>query len=157
VDVTIVRAERKDLENVIPLFDEYREFYEADSDHAAARAFLTERMDRGESVIFLAYAKRREAVGFTQLYPSFSSVSLKRLWILNDLFVRSDARRSGVARALLNRARQHAVETGREGPRPQHRGHEQAGADPVRVLRLGAGRRIPAVPPVLLTREVVAI
>jgi GNAT superfamily N-acetyltransferase len=115
VDVTIVRAERKDLENVIPLFDEYREFYEADSDHAAARAFLTERMDRGESVIFLAYAKRREAVGFTQLYPSFSSVSLKRLWILNDLFVRSDARRGGVARALLERARQHAVETGAKG------------------------------------------
>jgi GNAT superfamily N-acetyltransferase len=115
VDVTIVRAERKDLENVIPLFDEYREFYEAVSDHAAARAFLTERMDRGESVIFLAYAKRREAVGFTQLYPSFSSVSLKRLWILNDLFVRSDARRGGVARALLERARQHAVETGAKG------------------------------------------
>ena len=111
-----MRAERKDLEDVIPLFDDYREFYEADSNHAAARAFLTERTDRDESVIFVAYARRpHQAVGFTQLYPSFSSVSLKRLWILNDLFVHSDARRRGVARALLERARQHALETGAKG------------------------------------------
>jgi GNAT superfamily N-acetyltransferase len=114
-DIRIVRAARKDLEDVIPLFDEYREFYEADSDHGAARAFLTERTERNESVIFVAYAKPREPVGFTQLCPSFSSVSLKRLWILNDLFVRSDVRRGGVARALLERARQHAIETGAKG------------------------------------------
>jgi GNAT superfamily N-acetyltransferase len=114
-DIRIVRVERRDLEDVIPLFDEYREFYEAGSDHAAARAFLTERIERDESVIFLAYAGPHEPVGFTQLYPSFSSVSLKRLWILNDLFVRSDVRRAGVGRALLERAREHAVETQAKG------------------------------------------
>jgi GNAT superfamily N-acetyltransferase len=114
-DVRIVRAQRKDLEDVVPLFDEYREFYEAGSDHAAARAFLAERTERQESVIFLAYARPRQPVGFTQLYPSFSSVSLKQLWVLNDLFVRSDVRRGGVGRALLERARQHAVETGAKG------------------------------------------
>lgn len=114
-DATIVRAETKDLEALIPMFDDYREFYEAGSDHAAARAFLKERTERGESVIFLAYSEGHEPVGFTQLYPSFSSVSLKRLWILNDLFVRSDVRRGGVARALLERARQHAIETGAKG------------------------------------------
>ena len=113
--VRIVRAESKHLEDVIPLFDEYREFYEAGSDHAAARAFLNERTERNESVIFIAYSSAREPVGFTQLYPSFSSVSLQRLWILNDLFVRSDVRRGGVGRALLERARQHAVETGTKG------------------------------------------
>ena len=112
--VRIVRVERKHLEDVIPLFDEYRGFYEAKSDHAAARAFLSERTERDESVIFLAYVDSRP-VGFTQLYPSFSSVSLKPLWILNDLFVRSDGRRGGVGRALLERARQHAVETGTKG------------------------------------------
>jgi GNAT superfamily N-acetyltransferase len=115
VELRIVRAERKDLEVVIPLFDEYREFYEEGSDHAAARAFLTERMERDESVIFVAYAQVHDPVGFTQLYPSFSSVSLKRLWILNDLFVRSDVRRGGIGRALLERARQHALETGAKG------------------------------------------
>jgi GNAT superfamily N-acetyltransferase len=66
-------------------------------------------------VIYLAYANAGKAAGFTQLYPSFSSVSLKPLWILNDLFVRSDVRRGGVGRALLERARQHALETGAKG------------------------------------------
>jgi GNAT superfamily N-acetyltransferase len=114
-DVSIVRAERKDLENVIPLFNGYRQFYGQRSDLAAARTFLGDRMDRGESVIYVAYGDSGEAAGFTQLYPSFSSVSLKRLWILNDLFVRSDVRHGGVGRALLERARQHAVETGAKG------------------------------------------
>ena len=114
-DLRIVRVGRDELEDVVPLFDDYREFYETGSDHAAARAFLTERVERDESVIFLAYANPQGPVGFTQLYPSFSSVSLKRLWILNDLFVRSDIRRGGVGRALLERARQHAVDTAAKG------------------------------------------
>jgi len=115
VGIRIVRAGPNELEDVVPLFDEYRKFYGAGSDHAAARAFLTARTERDESVIFLAYARPQEPVGFTQLYPSFSSVSLKRLWILNDLFVRSDIRRGGVGRALLERARQHAAESGAKG------------------------------------------
>ena len=114
-DVTIVRAERKDLENVIPLFESYRQFYGQRSDLAAARTFVGDRMDRDDSVIYVAYTNSGEAAGFTQLYPSFSSVSLKALWILNDLFVRSDVRHGGVGRALLERARQHAVETGAKG------------------------------------------
>ena len=113
--IVIVRAALKDLDDLVPLFDAYRGFYEAGSDHAAAGAFLTQRIERDESVIFLAYATPHEPVGFTQLYPSFSSVSLKRLWILNDLFVRSDIRRGGVGRALLERARQHAADTGAKG------------------------------------------
>jgi len=113
--IRIVRAGREELDDLVPLFDDYRGFYDAGSDHAAARAFLTERIGRDESVIFLAYSTPHGPAGFTQLYPSFSSVSLKRLWILNDLFVRSDVRRGGVGRALLDRARQHAVETGAKG------------------------------------------
>jgi GNAT superfamily N-acetyltransferase len=113
--IRIVRAARENLDDLAPLFDGYREFYGQRSDPAAARAFLSERMERAESVIYLAYTSPSEAAGFTQLYPSFSSVSLKPLWILNDLFVRSDIRRGGVGRALLGRARQHAVETGAKG------------------------------------------
>jgi GNAT superfamily N-acetyltransferase len=111
----IVRAASEDLDDLVPLFDGYRQFYGQRSDVAAARAFLNERIERGESVIYLAYTGPREAAGFTQLYPSFSSVSLKQLWILNDLFVRSDIRRGGVGRALLERARQHAAATGAKG------------------------------------------
>jgi GNAT superfamily N-acetyltransferase len=114
-DLRIVRAGPKELDVLVPLFDAYRGFYKADSDQAAARAFLTERIERDESVIFVAYASAHAAAGFTQLYPSFSSVSLRRLWILNDLFVRPDIRRGGVGRALLERARQHAVDTAAKG------------------------------------------
>ena len=115
VDLRIARAARKDIDDLVPLFDGYREFYGQRSDPAAARAFLSERIERDESVIYLAYTGPREAAGFTQLYPSFSSVSMKPLWILNDLFVRSDVRRGGVGRALVERARQHALETGAKG------------------------------------------
>src|SRR2546427_11895275 len=110
----IARAGLTDLDDLAPLFDGYRQFYGQRSDPTAARGFLRARIERDESVLYLAYADR-EAAGFMQLYPSFSSVSLKRLWILNDLFVRSDVRRAGVGRALLDRARQHAIETGAKG------------------------------------------
>src|SRR2546429_1378708 len=113
--IQIVRASIKDLDDLAPLFDGYRQFYGQRSDLTVARIFLGDRIERDESVVYLAYTGPREAAGFTQLYPSFSSVSLKRLWILNDLFVRSDVRRGGVGRALLERARQHAVETGAKG------------------------------------------
>lgn len=113
--IHIVRAASKDLDDLAPLFDGYRQFYGQRSNSAAARRFLSERLERGESVIYLAHTGPGEAAGFTQLYPSFSSVSLKPLWILNDLFVRSDIRRGGVGRALLERARGHAAETGAKG------------------------------------------
>src|SRR5213594_3210241 len=114
-ELRIVRAARNEVDDLVPLFDGYRQFYGQRSDLAAARAFLDDRLERDESVIYLAYPKPREAAGFTQLYPSFASVSLKSLWILNDLYVRSDVRRGGVGRALLERAREHAVETGAKG------------------------------------------
>jgi len=112
----IKRATITDLDAAAPLFDAYRQFYAQRSDVAAARAFLDERLRRDESVIFLAVAEDgSEALGFMQLYPSFSSVSLKRLWVLNDLFVGAKVRRGGVGRRLLDRAREWAIETGAKG------------------------------------------
>lgn len=110
----IKRATTSDLDDAAPLFDAYRQFYGQRSDVAAARAFLDERLRRDESVIFLA-VEDSEALGFTQLYPSFSSVSLKRLWVLNDLFVGPKVRRGGVGRRLLDRAREWAIETSAKG------------------------------------------
>lgn len=110
----IKRAAMGDLDDAAPLFDAYRQFYGQRSDVAAARAFLDERLRRDESVIFLA-VEDSEALGFTQLYPSFSSVSLKRLWVLNDLFVGPTVRRGGVGRRLLDRAREWAIETRAKG------------------------------------------
>lgn len=113
-EVRTVRAELDDLEALVPLFDGYRQFYEHPSDLAGARGFLADRIKRGESVIFLAI-REVTVVGFTQLYPLFSSVSMQRLWLLNDLFVAPDARAAGAGRALLKRAERHALETGAKG------------------------------------------
>jgi GNAT superfamily N-acetyltransferase len=99
------------VELVAPLFDAYRQFYGRPSDLDGARRFLTDRLARGESAIFTVIEEGR-ALGFTQLYPSFSSVSMKPVWILNDLFVAAEARRRGVGTQLLKAAREHAGRTG---------------------------------------------
>jgi GNAT superfamily N-acetyltransferase len=104
-----ITAEQAEL--VAPLFDAYRQFYGQPPDLDGARRFLAERLGRGESVIF-AVVEHGRALGFTQLYPSFSSVSLKPIWVLNDLFVAEDARRRGVGARLLRAARDHAMRTG---------------------------------------------
>ncbi|HEX5441088.1 MAG TPA: GNAT family N-acetyltransferase [Ktedonobacterales bacterium] len=109
--VQVTRAVVDDIETVAPLFDAYRQFYQQPGDLDSARAFLTERLERGESVIFLALLDDGTPAGFTQLYPIFSSTSLQRAWLLNDLFVAPAARRAGVGRALLERAHAFARET----------------------------------------------
>jgi ribosomal protein S18 acetylase RimI-like enzyme len=112
-------ATEEDVALVAPLFDAYRQFYGRPTDPALARAFVGERLRGGESVVFLALAGGaagetggETALGFTQLYPSFSSVSAARLWILNDLFVTPEARGLGVGHRLLEAARDHARATG---------------------------------------------
>lgn len=109
----ISRATLGDLDALTTLFDGYRIFYKQPSDPALAHAFIEERLRRDESVIFIARdGASREALGFTQLYPMFSSVSARRIWVLNDLFVATAARKRGVARALMDRARGFATEAG---------------------------------------------
>ncbi|MEO8049574.1 MAG: GNAT family N-acetyltransferase [Acidobacteriota bacterium] len=98
------RASLADLDLIVPLFDAYRRFYEQAPDLALAREFLRERLERDESVIFLALGQDGSAVGFTQLYPTFSSASAKHFFILNDLFVDPGARRKGAGQALLEAA-----------------------------------------------------
>ncbi|HZX89022.1 MAG TPA: GNAT family N-acetyltransferase [Rudaea sp.] len=98
--ISIRHATVHDLDVVVPLFDAYRGFYGRPSDPARARAFLAERFAHHESAIFLAFDES-DAIGFTQLYPVFSSVSCTRKYLLNDLFVVPAVRRSGAGRALL--------------------------------------------------------
>jgi ribosomal protein S18 acetylase RimI-like enzyme len=105
------RATTADAQTIAPLFDAYRQFYRQPADLPLALAFVRERLSLGESVIFLAEDEQARPVGFTQLYPSFTSIGAGRLWILNDLFVVPPARGQGVGHALLNAAKAHAVET----------------------------------------------
>ena len=106
--VLVRQAVLADLAVLAPLFDGYRQFYGRAPDRAAAETFLRARFDHGESVLFLATDPDRRPLGFTQLYPSFSSVSLARTFILNDLFVVPGRRRTGVGSDLLRAATDHA-------------------------------------------------
>jgi ribosomal protein S18 acetylase RimI-like enzyme len=112
--VRVRRAEARDVDALAPLFDAYRQFYGQPSDVARAHAFLTERFLRAESVVFVAEDAGR-AVGFTQLYPSFSSTRTARIYVLNDLYVDREARRTGAARALLEAAEAFARADGAAG------------------------------------------
>ncbi len=105
----IKEATIDDIKVVAALFNAYRIFYDQASDIDGAINFLQDRMSRKESTIFIAFLDE-EAVGFTQLYPIFSSVSLKPAWLLNDLYVAETARQQGVANALLNKAKEFGSE-----------------------------------------------
>ena len=135
-----------DLDALTPLFDAYRTFYAQKPDPDRARAFLHERLALRESVIYLAEWPAdggMRAVGLMQLYPGFSSVAARRLWILNDLFVAAPSPRGrGVGRALL--ARRARMPAHRRLPRdPVHRRRQPACARAVRSLRLPARHRHP--------------
>ncbi|MFJ8260631.1 GNAT family N-acetyltransferase [Rummeliibacillus sp. NPDC094406] len=88
------------IDDASNLFDQYRQFYEQTSDLEGAKAFLNSRLEQQQSLVLLAYIDS-SPVGFAQLYPTFSSVAMKRAFILNDLFVSKDARNLGVARTLI--------------------------------------------------------
>lgn len=105
--VTIRQAVYADLETLVPLFDSYRQFYGRTSDVDAAKAFLLARLNQNESVLLIAFEGSQPA-GFVQLYPSFSSLSLARTFILNDLFVIEQARRKKIASKLLAAATEYA-------------------------------------------------
>lgn len=108
----IRQAISTDLDLLATLFDGYRQFYRQPPDLPRARDFLAERLRRNESVVLIAQDEGGEGLGFTQLYPVFSSVRLVRSWLLNDLFVAPSARRLGVASALLSAAAAQARERG---------------------------------------------
>ncbi|MEP6716413.1 MAG: GNAT family N-acetyltransferase [Terriglobia bacterium] len=109
--VKIRQATAKDVDLAVPLFDAYRQFYRQPPAPERARRFLLDRLTNKDSEILLAFFDSTP-IGFTQLYPSFSSVRMARIFILNDLFVVPDARRSGAASALLHAAAEHARDLG---------------------------------------------
>jgi ribosomal protein S18 acetylase RimI-like enzyme len=109
----IIKATLEHLDLLTPLFVKYREFYGELPYPESSREFLEKRLRRDESVIYLALAKDDDSklLGFCQLYPSYSSLSLKRVWILNDIYVNEDYRRQLVADHLVKHAKKMAKET----------------------------------------------
>jgi ribosomal protein S18 acetylase RimI-like enzyme len=113
----IVQATLEHADIIAPLFDEYRQFYGQAPNLERGRTFIAKRLINRESVIFIATDGEQgsEALGFTQLYPSFTSVGMRRLWILNDLFVAAPARGRGIATALMDKAAEYARQTAARG------------------------------------------
>lgn len=109
--MTVIRAGLADVAEAAELFAAYREFYGQPHDVDAAAAFLTSRLERDESVVLLS-RHGGTAVGFTQIYPMFSSTRLAPIWVLNDLFVAESARGSGAVDELLETAAALAAEAG---------------------------------------------
>jgi ribosomal protein S18 acetylase RimI-like enzyme len=106
------RATIDDLDAITPLFDAYRQFYKQAPDLPLARRFLQERLQRNESVLFVAETEARKVVGFCQLYPTFCSVRAAHTYVLYDLFVSPEARGTGAGRSLMLAAEAHAAKAG---------------------------------------------
>jgi ribosomal protein S18 acetylase RimI-like enzyme len=109
---TIRQATPADTAAIAPLFDAYRQFYGKEANLELATRFIGERLANGESTVFLAEDAQGKAMGFVQLYPSFSSVSAARVFVLNDLFIAPEARRGSVARQLMEAAADYARQQG---------------------------------------------
>ena len=112
--MTIRRANKEDVEAIAVLFDAYRVWYRKEADLDGAKEFIKDRLTYNESVIYLAI-KDDEAIGFTQLYPIFSSTRMRRMWLLNDLFVAKSQRGTGVGKALIQKAQAFSKQTGAAG------------------------------------------
>ena len=109
--IEVRRAGPDDLGILAPLFDAYRQFYRASPDAEGARAFVGDRLTKGDSTFMLAM-NAGGAVGFVQLYPLFASVAMQPALILNDLFVVPEARCAGVGAALVIAAERFARQSG---------------------------------------------
>lgn len=113
-DIDIFIATINDLEQLADLFDLYRQFYRQPTDLPAAQKFLAERISNNDSVIFIA-RKNDSIVGFVQCYPLFTSVGMKKLWLLNDLFVKAEYRGLAISKLLIDRCKKLVHDTGAKG------------------------------------------
>lgn len=113
---SISRASVDDVDRVAPLFAAYRQFYRAVADPQSETSFIESRLSAGDSVIFVAAeSESNDPAGFTQLYPLFSSVRMRPIWILNDLFVSEKYRGNSVGSLLMQQAEDFARESGAAG------------------------------------------
>ena len=109
--IQIQRAQNTHLNELAQLFDDYKVFYRKESNLAGAKRFLSDRMDKKESIIFVALLDH-QVVGFTQLYPLFSSTNMAPLWLLNDLYVAKQHRGKQISKGLIKAAQEQVVKIG---------------------------------------------
>jgi len=107
----IIQVQEDQLDQVVELFDAYRVWYGKPSDKATAKNFLGDRIRTQESVVYACENEAGKLVGFTQLYPLFSSTRMRRMWLLNDLFVAKEFRGQGISKLLIDKAKDLARST----------------------------------------------
>lgn len=100
-NITTRQATNNDLNNLAELFNAYRMFYQKGNDLTLSKNFIAERIEKQDSTIFTAIANTGKLIGFAQLYPIFSSLSAEKAWILNDLYITPEVRKSGAATSLI--------------------------------------------------------
>lgn len=108
--IEIAPAQVQHLDELARLFDAYRQFFTGKEDLETSRRFIAERLQMGDSVIFVALSAGVPR-GFIQLYPIWSSWYCKRIWFLSDLYVDEEARRAGAGSMLVERIKEHAAQT----------------------------------------------
>lgn len=107
----IIRTGLEYLDKLTPLVDAYGQFYKRPSNLDGIKVYLQERLSNDQCVVFMAFEEQEE-LGFALLYPHYSTGALGRVWLLNDLFTKPEARRKGVGEALLNHAAEFAKADG---------------------------------------------
>jgi GNAT superfamily N-acetyltransferase len=106
----VSRATVSDLADLHGLVEKYRAFYKQ-PENDKTLSFLEERIGKEEAIAFIARVEG-QAVGFTLLYPTFSTVSLSNIWLLNDLYVEESSRGKGIASELMEVAESAAKSAG---------------------------------------------
>lgn len=110
----IRQATIQDLTKIVPIFDCYREYFQQQRHPTKVESFLFEKFEHLESVIYIA-EKYSEVIGFAQLYPTFSSLTLERVWLLNDFFISEEYRNSGVGKQLFEKVKEFTWLTNSKG------------------------------------------
>lgn len=113
--MNIRAATSSDIDQLSQLFDQYRIFYRKASDIDRAKEFLTMRITKEDSVIYISESSDGDLNGFVQLYPLFSSTRMQKLWLLNDLFIAVPSRGRGISKALIERAKQLVINSNAAG------------------------------------------
>jgi ribosomal protein S18 acetylase RimI-like enzyme len=110
--MNIKNISMEELDGLVILFDQYMVFYKQPSAPDKYHKYLYERLANNDASVFIAYSLENEPVGFVLNYHSFSSVSLGKIVVLNDLFVVASHRKQGVANQLINSSVSLAKSTG---------------------------------------------
>ena len=108
MEFKIIEAESNHIEQVGELFDLYRQFYKYESNLIESTNYIKDRINKKESIIFIAINDTNEAIAFVQLYETFGSLDLGKIIILYDLYVKKNHRKNNIGKQLMIKSHEYA-------------------------------------------------